>query len=81
MTKKRKRKTRNGFIFWNIVALSLLLTSIGGLYWIVGIRVQQGWWVAEQWVIVLDHVFYAMLTATLIGWGVGSLLARAKGKK
>ncbi len=74
----RKKKLKIGYIFWNIVAISLMVISIVGLYIVLEIRVQQGYWIADAWVMVLDHVFYALLTATFIGWLIGNVIKRTK---
>jgi len=72
------RKKKNGYIFWNIVAASILAASIAGLYIVLGIRVEQGFWIADPFIILLDHFFYGLMTATLIGWLVGIVIRRTK---
>ncbi len=75
---QRRRKSNNGYIFWNLVAAMLMIISIVGLYFVLGIRVEQGYFTADPIIMLLDHVFYALLTATFIGWLVGIVIRRTK---
>ena len=81
MTSRKKRKFKNGYILWNILAFSLMVVAIIGLYIVLDIRVQQGFWVADPFIMLLDHIFYALLTALFITWLLGNLIARTRKKK
>ncbi len=74
----KKRKSKNGYIFWNVLAGSLLAILFIIRFWIVDMRVEYGFFTAPSWVINVDYITGGLVNALLIGWIAGNLLAKAK---
>jgi len=81
MAKRRKKRIKNGYILWNAVAVGILLVSLFGYYWTASVRVAQGYWTADPFIMLIHEIFHNLLMATFIGWIIGNLIAKTKGKR
>ena len=77
----KKKRIKNGYLFWNTAAGILLILIIIFRQWIVDLRVEYGYFLAPSWIINLDHISGGLVNAIMFGWIVGNLLAKAKKNK
>lgn len=75
---KRKRKLRDWWLLANLSMLSLLLVSIYGYYWATSVRVEQGYWVADPFVMLIHVVSHGLMTAAFFGWIVTGIIAKTR---
>lgn len=76
--KKSKKGHKNGYIFFNVLAVIILIVSFIVHFWITQVRVDMGYFSAPSWVINVDFISGSLLNATLIGWIAGNIISKAK---
>lgn len=73
-----KKKTKNSFIFWNILAASFFSFLLFFRLWITNLRLEFGYFTAPSWIINLDSISIAVINALIIGWVMGNIFAKTK---
>ena len=78
MIDMKKKRIKNGYMFWNAAAGIMLISLVMFRQWILGLRVEHGFLTAPAWIMNADYISGGMINAIMFGWIVGNILAKTK---